>query len=327
VNKKMKKIIKFIVISFVLVQIVFLCLENFFKKLNTNESIQKISIKVPEKENVMYSYDSKYYTYFENNIIYICSFENGEVLKEIKGENKIENYKLLTDKNLIIFFESLSLSDTKTTLTLKNYDIEEDKENSFDNITVINYVSIKDIKMSQYTNNILLNVETKNTDILYKCDIHTNFYVLNNGNRIYDFYPSVSSNNYYVEFENGVKKYNNDTINVVSNSAKIIGVDKDNYAYFLNDKKVYKVRRNTLFDTITFESKIEGTFSNSEGVYIIFENKIIDISKGDDYIVSLNSVGMEFLYANGKYLFFKDIFNEVVSRSINIDMRIEETEE
>ena len=199
---------------------------------------------------------------------------------------------MLFDKNLILYFVE-DTTGSRTTLTLKTYEIATQRTTEYNDFNVTNFSKVKDITMSPLVNIIYVNIETKNAvgavnNIIYRIDLFNSMSQVRSGSvfrsiRILQYVDKL----YYSDNAGGF--YNAGTaLNYLVGYAdvKLIGMDAEDNIYLLDIDdmdKVYilsRVSGNTkLIDTIYLsDTDVVTTYNEYGGVYIIYPTYILDVS-------------------------------------------------
>ena len=250
-------------------------------------------IVVPDgATQVQFSYNNKYYAYLEEGAIHISTTEDKKEYVTVKEDNPICYYYMLFDKNLILYFVE-DTTGSRTTLTLKTYEIATQRTTEYNDFNVTNFSKVKDITMSPLVNIIYVNIETKNAvgvvnNIIYRIDLFNSMSQVRSGSvfrsiRILQYVDKL----YYSDNAGGF--YNAGTaLNYLVGYAdvKLIGMDAEDNIYLLDIDdmdKVYilsRVSGNTkLIDTIYLsDTDVVTTYNEYGGVYIIYPTYILDVS-------------------------------------------------
>ena len=88
----------------------------------------------------------------------------------------------------------------------------------------------------------------------------------------------------YYEDSNSNIYYSNTKLSIFSEKVNMIGIDNDEYLYFLSqdNSKVYKVKNNKITDTIELKDKdVKTTYSNNQRVFLIYSSYIIEVSSNN----------------------------------------------
>lgn len=334
----LKYIISFTIIGTLITVPTLMYIDNFIYKISQssinstvrtskNEEIaNSLNISLDDSAtDLQISYNNKYYTYLKDSKIYINDLKTGENIHIIEEEYPICYYNLLYDKNMIMYFVEFE-GRAASTLTLNTYEIDSKRQAEYNSFTVYNFSKIKDMSMSPLINMIYINVETKtqysSNNIIYKIDLFNNMsqvksgviidkmFMLQHKDRIYyeDTYYNIYSGGY-------------STLNLFKDDVTMIGLDEDDNLYFLNNEtknKVYVVNNNKLINTIELsDSDIVDTYTNYQGVYLIYPTYILNVSGKDPYkrIGKLSKyVTFEAVKGDTMYLRTKD--NKLISTEL-----------
>lgn len=331
----MKKILTVLGIYFVsgiaLSLTILLVAENYVDKLNQSSSIQSskndtgstqnllsLSDRVilpDEQYSVQFSYDNKYYTYLKDSKIYICNIKNGEVIHEIEdsGSDGIIFYELLYDKNVIVYFTE-SKGKTSSTLNLKTYNIDSEKEVKYNKFTVYNFSKIKQMHMSPIINILYINVEVKSgmatTNTIYSIDLFNSMGAVRSGVQIDSFLMLQLTNNVYYKYSNSNIYYGYTKLNFFNEKVEMIGIDKDDNVYFIgleSKNKVYKVNKTRLVKTIELtDTDVVKTYSNNQEVYVVYPTYVLCVSSQNPYFrVGRLTKYVEFVAVKGNMMYLK----------------------
>lgn len=241
--------------------------------------------------SVQYSYNNKYYTYLKDSKIYINSLETGENVDIIEEELPICYYNLLYDKNMILYFTEEE-GRYASTLTLKTYEIDTQRTGDYNDFTVYNFSCIKDLCMSPIINIIFINVETKTqyatNNVIYRIDLFNNMTQVKSGLIIDQMYMLQRKERIYYEDSKANIHYGSYSyLDIFDEDVTMIGIDEDENLYFIakkNQDKVYVVNSNKIVDTIELSDEdLVETYTNYQGVYLIYPNYIMEVSGKDPY--------------------------------------------
>ncbi len=253
------------------------------KESKNNNGTKKINISKNAKD-IQYSFDNKYYTYLFENKVYIASLDNGNILSTIDEEKNITYYKLLYDKNLIVYFTKVD-NGTTATLQLKTYDIGTKRKIEYNTFTVKNFSKIKNMDMSPVINMIYINVEQKNgnttNNIIYKINLFNTMSQIKSGLIIDRMIMLQHTDRIYYEDSNSNIYYSNSKLGIFKEKVNMIGIDTDDVLYFItqDNSKVYKVKNNKITDTIELKDKdVKATYHNNQRVFLIYSSYVIEVS-------------------------------------------------
>ena len=241
-------------------------------------------------ESVQYSYDNKYYTFLKDNKVHIYDSEKNEEVKVVEDELPICYYNLLYDKNLIIYFTE-SEGNKRSKLTLKTYEIETERASEYNKITVNNFSKVKEMSMSPIINIIYVNIETKSgvrtNNIVYRIDLFNSISNVKSGIIVDKMIMLQQKDRVYYEDEDSNIYMGSTKISIFGEKVHLIGSDINDNVYFIskNDKDVvYKVKNNVIVDKIELtDTDIVSTYSNYEGVYLVYPTYVMEVSGEDPY--------------------------------------------
>lgn len=241
-------------------------------------------------ESVQYSYDNKYYTFLKDNKVHIYDSEKNEEVKVVEDELPICYYNLLYDKNLIIYFTE-SEGNKSSKLTLKTYEIETERASEYNKITVNNFSKVKEMSMSPIINIIYVNIETKSgvrtNNIVYRIDLFNSISNVKSGIIVDKMIMLQQKDRVYYEDEDSNIYMGSTKISIFGEKVHLIGSDINDNVYFIskNDKDVvYKVKNNVIVDKIELtDTDIVSTYSNYEGVYLVYPTYVMEVSGEDPY--------------------------------------------
>lgn len=238
-------------------------------------------------KDIQYSFDNKYYTYLFEDKVYVGSLTDGSIVSTIEEDTPICYYHLLYDKNLIVYFTKV-LNGTTATLQLNTYDIGTKRKIEYNTFTVRNFSKIKDMDMSPVINILYINVEQQTgnstNNIIYKIDLFNNMSQIKSGLIVDKMIMLQNTDRVYYEDSNSNIYYSNTKLSIFSEKVNMIGIDNDEYLYFLSqdNSKVYKVKNNKITDTIELKDKdVKTTYSNNQRVFLIYSSYIIEVSSNN----------------------------------------------
>ncbi len=218
--------------------------------------------------DILVSYDGKFITYNENNLVNIINTTNGEKqsIENLNTEDLLKSI-WLPDRNLMLFLQKES-----NKINLYNYDVEKKSKQKI--ITITNYLSsYKDfnIKSSAITGVIYVKVDS----MIYRTDINqtkvievpirikdsTDIFIIPTKDRL--VYEDVKNSIYLTQPK--------EKLNIKSDSqTKILGVDDESIIYLgeLKDGKVISIissdpKKERL--KLTKETEIKDIFVNNKG--------------------------------------------------------------
>lgn len=238
-------------------------------------------------KDIQYSFDNKYYTYLFEDKVYVGSLTDGSITSTIEEDRPICYYHLLYDKNLIVYFTKV-MNGTSATLQLNTYDIGTKRKIEYNTFTVRNFSKIKDMDMSPVINMLYINVEQQTgnstNNIIYKIDLFNNMSQIKSGLIVDEMIMLQHTDRVYYEDSNSNIYYSNTKLGIFSDKVNMIGIDTDEYLYFLSqDKsKVYKVKNNKITDTIELKDKdVKTTYSNNQRVFLVYSSYVIEVSSNN----------------------------------------------
>lgn len=338
----MKQILKYLAIFFMIGTIITVSalyfIDDYIYSLNNtniyNVATKKSELSVTKTSNIVlpegvndveYSYDNKYYTYLLDGVVYINSLTDGTNVSKIEEKSKICYYKLLYDKNLIIYFVE-DKTNTTSKISLKRYSIDSKQSDEFNKFTIQNFSKIKSLEMSPVINIIYFNVETKKgnvkTDTLYRADLFNNMSKVTSNYIIDKLVMLQHKDKLYFEDKDGNVYYSNSKLNLFKEKVDIIGIDKDDSIYFISrttKSKVYKVQNNSIVDTIELkDNKVISTYSNMEGIYLIYDNYVINLINNKDQKAGRLSKYVKFDAIKSDIMYFRISDNIILKSKLNI---------
>lgn len=292
-----------------------------------NSLTTKIKLE-DEIEDLQFAYNNKYYSYIKEAKVYINYTKDGKNYDVIEDENKICYYKLLYDKNLIVYITQNEYSTGKTQLDIKTYDIETKRKNEYNTFYINNFSKVKDMNMSPLINIIYINIETKTTyktnNIIYRVDLFNsmsqvktgvivnNMIMLQKKDRVYyedEDYNIYASSNYWSMFKIDVE---------------MIGIDQNDYLYFIDKEKhetVYVVSNSNIIDTIHLnDTGVIKTYTNNVGVYIVYPNYVINVASKTPYErIGRISKYVEFEAIKGDTMYLRTKDNTLVTTKVKVE--------
>lgn len=238
-------------------------------------------------KDIQYSFDNKYYTYLFEDKVYVGSLTDGSIVSTIEEDKPICYYHLLYDKNLIVYFTKTS-NGSNATLQLKTYDIGTKRTIEYNTFTVKNFSKIKNMDMSPVINMLYINVEQQTgsttNNIIYKIDLFNNMSQIKSGLIVDKMIMLKNTDRVYYEDSNSNVYYSNTKLGIFNDKVNMIGIDADEYLYFMtqDNSKVYKVKNNKITDTIELKDKdVKTTYSNNQRVFLIYSTYVIEVSASD----------------------------------------------
>ena len=334
-----KTIFSFALIGTIITVSLLMYIDNFIYKIsqssiNTNpvrtskntEITNAFEIQLDDDAtDVQISYNNKYYTYLKDSKIYINDIKTGENIHILEEDYPICYYNLLYDKNMIMYFVEAE-GRYASTLTLNTYEIDSERQAEYNSFTVYNFSKIKDMSMSPVVNMIYINVETKTqyatNNVIYKIDLFNNMSMVSTGLLIDKMFMLQHKDRiYYEDTKYNIYSGGYSTLNLFKYDVTMIGLDEDDNLYFLNNEtknKVYVVKNNVLVDTIELsDTDIVDTYTNYQGVYLIYPTYILNISGKDPYkrIGKLSNY-VNFVAVKGDTMYLKTNDNKLISTEL-----------
>ena len=253
------------------------------KENKKDKGVRAINISKNAKD-IQYSFDNKYYTYLFEGKVYIGSLDKGDIQATIDEEKEICYFKLLYDKNLIVYFTKVD-NGTSATLQLKTYDIGTKRKIEYNTFTVKNFSRIKNMDMSPVINMIYINVEQKNgnstNNIIYKINLFNTMSQIKSGLIIDRMIMLQRTDRVYYEDSKSNIYYSNTKLGIFKEKVNMIGIDTDDVLYFIaqDNSQVYKVKNNKIIDTIELKDKdVKTTYHNNQRVFLVYSSYIIEVS-------------------------------------------------
>lgn len=302
---------------------------NTGESANKKETIQGITkIKLEEgATKVQYSFNNKYYTYLKDSKIYINTIADGKNVTVIEEEEPIVYYNLLYDKNLILYFTETKTGNVSK-LQLKTYELSSKKTSEYNKFTVNNFSQIKDMNMSPIINIIYINIETKTAkatnNVIYRIDLFNSMSQVKSGLIIDHMIMLQHKDRIYYEDSKSNIYMGNTNISIFKEKVDMIGIDYDDYLYFLSKEKknvVYKVKDNKIINKIELsDTDIVKTYTNNEGVYLIYPTYVINVAGSDPYerIAKLSKY-VQFEAIKGDRMYVKSSDNTIVQTKIIVE--------
>lgn len=333
--KLYKKIIAWAILSIILQIGGLFILENFVFKHSSNFKSNKIDIEkqntkditasIPSgAQNVNISYNGKYLTYYENDILYIEESKTGNK-KEVKTEDNgdILYYKWLSDRDRLIIAEKVTKQGDEV-IQLVTY---SPKDLSISYVTDIceysDDIEVKKITESTFTSVYYVDIYKGGLkSIVYRIDINNdkskvslqasvlgNMQVIPHVDRL--VYEDEINNKFYVTSPNKQLTFNS------NKNLTLLGIDKNDVIYIgeLNGEKISsiiygKVDEDTSsWSTVALEAVVNKTdlyFNNNSeilindnlkgavknlttGVEVEYEGKLIEIK--ETFIATVDNNG------------------------------------
>jgi hypothetical protein len=251
---------------------------------NGNGTTSKISVPDGAK-NVEFSFDNKYYTYLLDNEIYINNVKDGSNVDKITEKLPICYYKLLHDKNRIMYF----MEDKNTNssyLHLMTYEISSKKKSEYNKLNVSNFSKVVDIYSSPVINIMYFDVETKvgNTtkNNIYRIDLFNNLSKYLTTNTFENAYMLQTKDKIYYQDSNENVYSSAGQVSLFNEKVKLLGIDGEDNIYFYGQKTkdtVYKVTNNKIVQKIKLDDNaVIDSYCNYEKVYLIYSDYVIDVS-------------------------------------------------
>lgn len=325
--KLYKRIVAWAMISIILQTGGLFVLDNFVFKHSSKFKSNKIDVEkqntkdinmvIPnDAENINISYNGKYLTYYENNILYIQESKNGAKIRVKTEDNgEILYYKWLSDRDRLIIAEKV-VKDGEKVIQLITYN---PKDSSVSYVTSIcdyeDGMKVVKITESTFTSVYYVNVYNgglKNT--VYRIDINNdkskvplqssvlgNIQVIPHVDRL--VYEDELNNKFYVTSPNKLLTFNS------NKNLTLLGIDRNDVIYMgeLNGEKISsiiygKVDENTLsWKTVNLDAVV-----NRKDIYFNNESEILinDNLKG---VVKNLTTGLEVEY-EGKLIQIREDF-------------------
>lgn len=323
--KHLKKILIWILVSLSLQLVGLFYINNYYLSNNVSDIKAKkvenkkpepkktIDISVPQNaKHVNLSYDGKYLSYYDGDILDVVNTDNGEIQKvNFEDGVKISFYRWLNDRNRMLIAEKVPTKNNEITLKLSYYDVDRKEKVEIKDLASIDKKSeVVDIKASTLTNVKYIKVaHSGNRSSIYWLNImedmkkiETKSYLIGNIEVIPHedklVYEDLTYNKIHVT---NVK--NPITING-ANKLSLISVDSEDVIYLaeMDGDKVKKIHYGTLKDSTEkwSVSEINSETVTLGDVYVSLDGKIFinDNLKG---IVKELSSGKEVSY-EGKFL-------------------------
>ena len=338
-KKFLKYLLTFTIISTVITYFLLSALDKYIYKIgqtsyvenNTKSTDSSIEARIKledDIEDLQFAYNNKYYAFLKDSKVKINYVKDGSEYSVIEDEDDICYFKLLYDKNLIVYITSSVNTNGRAKLDIKTYDIETKRQNEYNTFYVNNFSKIKDMNMSPLINIIYINIETKTkykTDnVIYRVDLFNSMSQVKSG---------IIVNNMIMLQKKDRVYYEDEEYNIYSSSSywsmfkldvEMIGIDKNDYLYFIDKETkstVYIVSNSKIIDTIKLnDTGVVKTYTNNVGVYIVYENYVINVASDTPYerIGRLSKyVEFEAIKGNTMYLRTKD--NILVTTNVKVE--------
>jgi len=339
-RKFLKYFVFFFIISVLFTYFALTAIDNYIYKLervsyleqNTaNANIVGTKIKLENDiQSLQFAFNNKYYTYLKDSKIYINYTKNGENHTIIEEDEEICYYKLLEDKNRIIYITSSDYSSTRTKLDIKTYEIENKSKNEFKTFYINNFSKVKDMNMSPLTNMIYINVETKNSyktsNSIYKVTLFNDISLVRSSMIIDKMIPLQHKDYIYYQDDEYNVYFSSGSYSLFKSEVEMIGIDQDDQMYFIDKEKnstVYILggTSRTIVDTIKLtDTDVVKTYTNNVGVYLIYPTYVINVAS-DTPFEKIGRVSeyadFEAIKGNTMYLRTKD--NILVTTKIKVE--------
>ena len=145
--------------------------------------------------------------------------------------------------------------------------------------------------MSPIINIIYVNIETKSgvrtNNIVYRIDLFNSISNVKSGIIVDKMIMLQQKDRVYYEDEDSNIYMGSTKISIFGEKVHLIGSDINDNVYFIskNDKDVvYKVKNNVIVDKIELtDTDIVSTYSNYEGVYLVYPTYVMEVSGEDPY--------------------------------------------
>lgn len=253
-RKRTKRIVIWILISLIAQVSVLFYAENFiftdsasntkFKKVEeTEEKIEDIEVNIPQDaENISISYNGKYLSYIQEDIITIITTTDG-TKKTIECEGSNPYYKWLNDRNRMIIGEQ----DGGGNILLSYYDVSKDEKEKYNEISTGNSkAKLTDIEASTLTQVTYAKVTFSQTrSSIYRIGINNDLTKMKLKSSRIGYYKTLNREDIllYQDDANGIL-YSNEgnTLSVKGQLGKpsILGIDSEDNIYigYGTDEKV-----------------------------------------------------------------------------------------
>lgn len=334
----LKYLLVFAIISTIITYFGLMFLDNYIYKIgqssyieeNNNNYSAKVMSKIKLEDNIedlQFAYNNKYYAYLKDKKVYINYTENGKNYSVIEDECEICYFKLLYDKNLIVYITKDDYTATRTQLDIKTYDIETKRQNEYNTFYVNYFSKIKDMNMSPLINILYINVETKSTyytnNIVYRVDLFNSMSQVKT-NLIVDkmIMAQKVDRIYYEDDENNIY-LSSSYWSMFRTDVEMIGIDQNDYIYFIDKDthtKVYIVSGYNIIDTITLnDTGVIKTYTNNIGVYIVYPTYVLNVASDTPYQrIGRISEYVEFEAIKGNIMYLRTKDNILVTSKIKV---------
>jgi hypothetical protein len=279
----------------------------------TNEYVEEeqtkqeaVQIDIPqEAKNLSTSFDGKYISYYENNILHVINTKTGDNKKiDFQEGIVVSNYKWIYDRNRMVILEK-----NEGNIKLSYYDIDRDqKEKSLTICKATQSAEVKDIEISTLTNMIYIRIEDSGKSKIYsfnsmdemnnastRTTLVGNMRVLTLENKL--VYEDQAENKIYVyekSKENPNKGYVNNAINIEGVTKPVLLSTDDNDNIFIGSEQDGKITDvyygNLEQSTIKWKKQILAKPVLSKHLYVNRKGEIYlnDILKGELTNLTIN---------------------------------------
>lgn len=338
-RKFLKYVTVFAIISTIITYFSLSALDNYIYKLervsylnkNSNDSNvigTKINLE-DEIEDLQFAFNNKYYTYLKDSKIYINYVKNGENYGIIEEDEEICYYKLLYDKNRIVYITSSSYSTNRTKLDIKTYEIEGKKKNEFKTFYIDNFSKVKDMNMSPLTNMIYINIETKTayktSNSIYKVTLFNDISLVKSGVIIDNMIALQHKDYIYYQDKDYNIYFSSGYYSLFKSDVEMIGIDEDDQVYFIDKdthSTIYILAGSSMkiVDTIELtDTDIVKTYTNNVGVYLVYPTYVINVASDTPFKkVARVSEYVEFMAIKDNTMYLKTKDNILVTAEVNV---------
>lgn len=328
----------FIVISTTFTYIGLSFLDNYIYKLGQSSYVEtsalttgsniKANIKLEKDiEDLQFAYNNKYYTYLKDSKIYINYLKDGTNYSVIEDKNEICYFKLLYDKNLIIYITKDNYTAKSSQLKIKTYDIETKRQNEYNKFNVNNFSRVKDMNMSPLINIIYMNIETKATNainnIIYRVDLFNSMSQVKSGVIVDNMIMLQKKDRIYYEDNKNNIYLGSSYWSMFKLDVEMIGIDQKDYIYFIDKdthSTVYVVSGTKIVETIKLnDTGVVKTYSNNVGVYIVYPTYVINVASETPYErIGRVSEYVDFQAIKGDTMYLKTKDDVLVTTKIKV---------
>lgn len=295
--------------------------------INSDGLTKKIKLE-KDVEDLQFAYNNKYYAYLKDSKVYINYTKDGNNYSVIEDENDICYFKLLYDKNLIVYITKTEYTSTRTQLDIKTYDIETKRKNEYNTFYVNNFSKVKDMNMSPLINIIYINIETKTSkatnNIIYRVDLFNSMSQVKSGIIVDDMIMLQKRDRIYYEDKDNNIYVSSNYYSLFKMDVEMIGIDQKDYIYFIDKEKhstVYVVSGYNIVDTIKLnDTGLIKTYTNNVGVYLIYPTYVINVASETPYErIGRVSEYVEFEAIKGDTMYLRTKDNVLVTTKIKVE--------